>query len=108
MVLSIDQSLDFGEFAVRDGSWKLVDRMRDKNLQKSRGKPTVAEPYDLSADIGESRDLVSERPEKVAEMTELLGQMIERGATRMGVRGRDDCAVDFRTTQPRRWADELP
>lgn len=97
---------NFGEFAVRDGNWKLVYRKSENNLQKSRGKPTVAELYDLSADIGESRDLASELPAKVAELTGLLEQMVDQGATRLGARGNNDCPVDFRTTQLRRWADE--
>ncbi len=99
---------NFGEFAVRDGDWKLVYRMSEKNLQKSRGKPTVAELYDLGADIGESRDLASEMQGKVAEMTGLLEQMIERGATRPGARGRNDCRVDYSVTQKQRWAGDAP
>ena len=34
-----------GEFAYRDGSWKLVFKMSGRNLQQSRGKPTIAELY---------------------------------------------------------------
>ena len=36
-----------GEFAYRDGPWKLVFKMSGRNLQQSRGKPTIAELYNL-------------------------------------------------------------
>ncbi len=47
------------QFAVRKGNWKML-KMGDKS----------PELYDLAADIGESRNLASEKPEKLKELEE--------------------------------------
>jgi hypothetical protein len=46
-----------GEFAYRNGPWKLVWRLAERNLGQSRGKPTIPELYNLDSDIGEQTDL---------------------------------------------------
>jgi arylsulfatase A-like enzyme len=53
----------FGEqWAVRHGDWKLVV------ARKGSGQPEL---YNLATDIGESKDLASAQPEKVAELKKL-------------------------------------
>jgi arylsulfatase A-like enzyme len=55
----------FGEqWAVRSGDWKLV---------VSRGGSGNPELYDLKNDVGESRDLASAEPGRVAELQKLYG-----------------------------------
>ena len=68
---------NFGEFAYRDGPWKLVFRMSGRSLEQSRGKPTVAELYDLESDIGEQNELSEEHPDVVEWMTDGLRTLIE-------------------------------
>ena len=51
-----------GEFAYRDGPWKLVFKMSGKNLQQSRGKPTIAELYNLDSDVSEQNNLSNKHP----------------------------------------------
>ena len=51
-------------FAVRKGAWKLHLRLRGK------AEPTC-QLYDLAADIGETKNLCGDFPEKVAELGEL-------------------------------------
>ncbi len=92
-----------GEFAYRDGSWKLVFRMSEQSLKKSRGKPTVAELYHLKDDVAESNNLASQRGHVVQSMTNDLRSLIDRGATRAGVNGTNDTRVDFTRTQRLRW-----
>jgi arylsulfatase A-like enzyme len=53
--------------AVRDGDWKLI---RIQELDSSYRAPLL---FDLAADPAETRDLASKRPEKAAELLELLG-----------------------------------
>ncbi len=48
-------------YAVREGQWKLVHR---------QGKP--AELYDLSTDIGESKDLAAQKPDIASHLTAAL------------------------------------
>ena len=97
---------NFGEFAYRNGGWKLVYRLGEKNLNASRGKPTVAELYDLSNDIGEANNLVSTHPAKVEELTAELDQTIRSGSSREDATGDNDCEVRFDVTQTFRWVEE--
>ncbi|MDE0622671.1 MAG: arylsulfatase [Bryobacterales bacterium] len=92
-----------GEFAYRDGPWKLVFRNSEPNLDESRGKPTVPELYNLAEDIAESKNLAEERPEVVEELRAKFDAMIERGATRAGIASRNDADVQYTTTQEVRW-----
>lgn len=48
--------------AIRDGNWKMLEYLGDERL----------ELYDLSADSGESKNVVKENPEKAAELLEKL------------------------------------
>ncbi len=98
---------NFGEFAYRDGPWKLVFKLGDKNLQLSRGKPTIAELYDLDKDIDESDDLSAKHPEKVKQLREKLESQIDSGATRPGATGKNDTRVRIDVTQTKRWTDPL-
>lgn len=93
-----------GEFAYRDGPWKLVFKLGGRNLQQSRGKPTVAELYNLEADIAEQHDLAQQRPDVVKQMTEDLQSLIQRGSSRPGQQASNDTLVRFDATQTQRWA----
>lgn len=95
---------NFGEFAYRDGQWKLVFRLSEKNLEKSRGKPTIAELYNLKSDIAEKNDLSAKHPDIVNRMTADFRQTIDNGASRIVNGSSNDTKVDFNTTQTKRWA----
>jgi arylsulfatase A-like enzyme len=95
---------NFGEFAYRDGPWKLVFRLSGQNLEQSRGKPTIAELYDLDSDVGEQANLAKEHPDMVKRMTNDLRMLVDRGTSRPGQRASNDTVVRFETTQTERWA----
>ncbi|MCA8997665.1 MAG: arylsulfatase [Planctomycetaceae bacterium] len=95
---------NFGEFAYRESSWKLVFRMREQGLEQSRGKSTVAELYNLTEDVAEASDLAKSYDNIVEAMTESLRALIQRGATRPEVSAQNDTDVQFQTTQKLRWA----
>ncbi|MCA9174328.1 MAG: sulfatase-like hydrolase/transferase, partial [Planctomycetales bacterium] len=99
---------NMGEFAYREGPWKLVYRMATKNLEQSRGKETIAELYRLDQDVAESKDLASTHPEVVTRLSDALGQLIQDGATRPGLSANNDTKVRFRVTQTERWATANP
>ena len=92
-----------GEFAYRDGLWKLVFKMSGRNLQDSRGEPTIAELYNLDSDVSEQNDLSGQHPEIVEQMTADLTTLIERGSSRAGQTGSNDTVVRFDTSQMKRW-----
>ena len=52
-----------GMHAVRQGSWKFV--------QRPAGEPEL---YDLAADIGESKNIASSKPELVTEITAAIAE----------------------------------
>lgn len=100
---SVVNHSNHGEFAYRDGPWKLVFKMSGQNLQQSRGKPTIAELYNLESDVGEQHDLSAKHPEIVKRMTDGLAQAIANGSSRAGQKGANDTQVRFETIQTKRW-----
>lgn len=93
-----------GEFAYRDGPWKLVFKMGGQNLEQSRGKSAVTELYNLESDIGEKTNLVDKHPEIVKKMTDALTGLIQSGTSRTGQQSANDAQVRFDTIQSERWA----
>ena len=93
-----------GEFAYRDGPWKLVFRNTEAGLDESRGQPRVVELYNLADDIAEERDLASEQPEKLAELQAKFDQVVASGTSREGIASANDAPVRYDVTQEVRWA----
>jgi arylsulfatase A-like enzyme len=93
-----------GEFAYREGDWKLVLRKPVAKLNASRGRPAVAELYHLGRDEGETSDLTAEYPEKVAELRQQLYELVRAGGSREGVSTGNDVRVVVDTIQPVRYA----
>ncbi|MFZ9935671.1 MAG: sulfatase family protein [Luteolibacter sp.] len=96
-----------GEFAFREGPWKLVFRLPGAK-DKSRGKRTVAELYDLEEDVAETRDLAAAEPQVVKHLTEGLREVVDRGRSRPGPGQPNDTRVRFDIVQTERWAPPLP
>ena len=60
-----------GNQAVRMGKWKAIR----KNLQKNRDAPI--ELYDLSNDLGETKNIADQNPDLAAKMKKLMMQSHE-------------------------------
>lgn len=69
----VEQSAQLG---IRKGDWKLVSR-------PARGS-TGAELYDLSKDIGETRNVAAEHPQIATELLDLLEKIRRDGRSRPG------------------------
>ncbi|MGQ9574793.1 MAG: sulfatase family protein [Thermoguttaceae bacterium] len=90
-----------GKFAIRQGPWKLIlcpgsggwSSPRDAEATKL-GLPKV-QLYDLSADIGEKRNLQAEHPEIVRRLTALLEKYVAQGRSTPGPPQQNDAAVDI-------------
>jgi arylsulfatase A-like enzyme len=52
--------------AIRQGDWKLV--RYDPRVDGMTGRATESKLYNLADDIGESKDLMDEQPEKAAAL----------------------------------------
>jgi len=105
-----------GEFAYREGPWKLVFKMPGGNPWKlvfekpgrrrhpARGKPCVVQLYNLDSDIGEKHDLAKKHPEIVRRLTVGLKRVVDQGRSRPGPKQPNDTDVRFDTIQEDRWA----
>ena len=96
-----------GEFSYRKEGWKLVFPLPEKNLRESRGKAAAIELYHMAEDIAESKELSQQHPDKVAQMTQELRELVKKGSSRPGAAHQNDVYVRFDTIQEVRWAEEL-
>jgi arylsulfatase A-like enzyme len=84
----ITQSVN-GSFAIRDGQWKLClcpgsgGWSPPRPQDDTSGLPDV-QLYDLAADPGETTNLATEHPDRVALMTAMLQRDIDHGRTTPG------------------------
>lgn len=87
---AIVHSAIFGAFAIRQGPWKLVlaaDSGGWSDPQPGSDEAAKMPPvqlYDLSKDIGETRNVQAEHPEIVARLRELLQKYISDGRSTPG------------------------
>jgi arylsulfatase A-like enzyme len=93
-----------GEFAYRNGPWKIVFKLPENNLAKSRGKPAIVELFNLDEDIGEEFNLAGEKQELVKQLTSELKSVVQRGTSRSGPNQPNDTRIRFDTIQTERWA----
>ena len=73
-----------GMFAIRDGQWKLILGNGSGGREAPAGKP-FARPFqlfDMSSDLGETRDLAAQHPEVVERLTRQLEQFQSDGRSR--------------------------
>ena len=95
-----------GEFAYREGQWKLIFKSPENPLS-SRGASTTAELYDLQSDIGEIKDVVADNPDVVRRLTAGLQRLIDNGSSRPGPAQSNDALVRYDVIQNERWAPAL-
>jgi len=67
-----------GSYAVRSGDWKLVYKIAPKEPE------FTTELYNLSEDLLETQNLVSEQPEKVEELAKLFQSIVTNGRSTAG------------------------
>jgi arylsulfatase A len=93
-----------GEFACRDGDWKLVFRNRTANTNQCRGEPRIVELYNLDQDIAEQDNVSATHADVAERVTQVIEQIVNSGTSRPGLTATNDHDVHFDTTQTRRWA----
>ena len=80
-----------GPFAVRNGSWKLVQqggggksgyRMQNDLVAGMKNLAPGPLLFDLSTDVSESTNLAASNPQKVEELKGLLKELRDKGASR--------------------------
>jgi arylsulfatase A-like enzyme len=94
----ISQSIN-GNFAIRDGAWKLALCPGSGGWSAPRpGKDDQSglpefQLYDLSRDPGETTNLVAQHPDRVAKMKAALEQHIARGRSTPGADQANDAEI---------------
>jgi arylsulfatase A-like enzyme len=78
--------------ALRRGNWKYIAGSGDNTAAKAQKEPGVR-LHDLATDPGETRNLASAQPERVAEMQALLEQLIRNGRSTPGAGQKNDVEV---------------
>lgn len=72
--------------SLRQGDWKLIEPGNgpkvNRNTNTELGNNRQAQLYNLADDPGEQNDLAGTHPERVAELTELLQSLRDRGRSR--------------------------
>ncbi len=66
---------------VRQGQWKLVSTLGERR-KKGPEANSPPELYNLARDLGETKDLAREQPDKVRELTAILQQIRNQGRSR--------------------------
>ena len=86
--------------AVRLGAWKYIPGPGSGGWGKGGDQSQPVQLYDLATDVGESNNLAARQPERVAELAELLEQLIVQGRSNPGPRQKNDVKVRrFATTE---------
>ena len=75
-----------GTLAIRRGTWKAIDKSKGparlKHTNTETGQAPAEQLYDLQRDLGETKNLAAERPDKVRELLPALRQLREQGRSR--------------------------
>lgn len=79
--------------ALRDGSWKYIAAPGSGGWGKGGDQSQPVQLYDLSNDLGETKNLAAGQPEKLAEMQALLERLITEGRSTPGARQKNDQRV---------------
>ena len=79
-----------GTLALRQGPWKMIFGPGQMNR-----KPSAGHLFHLGDDLGETRDLREEKPERVAELTALVKELIGKGRSTPGAKQDNDTDTDW-------------
>ena len=82
-----------GTPAVRSGSWKYIPAPGSGGWGKGGDQSQPVQLYHLADDLGETKNLASAMPEKVAEMKVLLEKLITDGRSTPGAKQKNDVEV---------------
>lgn len=79
--------------AVRSGSWKYIPAPGSGGWGTGGDTSQPVQLYNLADDIGETKNLAADKPEKVAELKELLEKLITDGRSTPGTLQKNDVEV---------------
>ncbi len=83
-----------GLLSIRQDPWKLVFGPGGGGWSKERDEH-AAQLYNLENDLGETKNLYTEHPEKVAELTALMQKLVTNGRSTPGPKQTNDVEVNW-------------
>lgn len=83
-----------GMFSIRQGPWKLALCAGSGGWSKGGG-PESPQLYDMAADVGETKNLASQKPEFVARLTKLLESYVTNGRSTPGASQTNDAKIEL-------------
>ena len=89
-----------GTPALRSGSWKYIPAPGSGGWGKGGDPSQPVQLYDLSNDIGETKNVAATLPEKVTEMKVLLEKLITDGRSTPGAKQKNDVEVKRYPAKP--------
>ncbi len=89
-----------GTPALRSALWKYIPAPGSGGWGTGGDQSQPVQLYNLADDIGETKNLAAEMPEKVAEMTALLEKLITDGRSTPGVQQQNDVEVKRYPAKP--------
>jgi len=92
--LAVSQSAN-GLLALRRGDWKLIFGPGSGGWTKGRDS-MPAQLYDLGKDLAETDNRYEQEPELVAELTELMAELVRNGRSTPGPSAKNDVPVRWR------------
>ncbi len=84
-----------GNFAIRQGQWKLELCTDSGGWSKGGGVDTPAQLYDMSKDVGERTNEYQQHPDIVSNLTKLLEKYVVDGRSTVGAAQKNDVSVDI-------------
>ncbi|MDZ4289027.1 MAG: sulfatase-like hydrolase/transferase, partial [Prosthecobacter sp.] len=87
--------------SLRLGAWKFIAGAAgggydDKGKSKSPSSAAATQLYNLADDLGETKNLVDEKPDLAAEMTALMDKLVTEGRSTPGAPQANDVPVKWR------------
>ncbi len=79
--------------SLRHGEWKYIAARGSGGWGKGGDQSQPVQLYNLADDVGETRNLASEQPERLAQMKTLLETLVTRGRSTLGPRQNNDVQV---------------
>lgn len=86
-----------GRFAIRQGPWKFELCTGSGGWSKGGDGETV-QLYNMETDPGEQKNLHKEKPDVVAQLTELLEKYVKNGRSTPGAPQKNDAEIDTQKT----------
>ena len=81
---------------LRKGAWKIIFGQGGGGFGAKGGKLPTGQLYDLSTDLGETKNLWAEKPELVAELTATMEKLVNDGRITPGPKQANDVEVKWR------------